>query len=947
MISDASGEDDVEIHHEDGSKGARRLFVPPELLGRPETVVASPEAPLLAVVNHRAMLLIVDAETGATRVGDSSDEENGIVDACWSPCGCWLAYAKYVDPETSVIRVLDVRDGVARDATRAVLGDASPGWDPEGRFLYFLSSRELEPTYDTHGFGMSFRAANRPHALALRADVRNPLLRPLRPPHDGASDEEEEEEEEEEEDSSSESSYDDAPPPIEITFEGLHDRVVALPMPAGRYANLVGLDDGRFMVVRFPPARPTRVGLDAPYYADGSDDSDDDEDGSASTGALLRFDIERLKTTTLIDGGVRSVDVSMDRRCMLVEKSVSGETELRAYKAGAKPDDEDSDGEEVDEDAFNRASGLLDLEGRLRIVVDPAKEWAQMLGETWRRVRDDWWDPRMAFGDAEARQTEKGEGDATRSGTTSASAEQFDASTDSETKFLRRADWNGILETYAGVLPRVATRSEFADVMHEMAAELRSSHVSANPGDASCETRRRRSHLPGRLGCDVRWDESAGGYRVERVVRGDAWDDLTGGALRKPGVNVEVGDVLTRIDRVRLTRAFGPSEALVGKGGKEILLTRVREGGSEDWSEKGAANALADRVGAVRVEDGAKKTGANKAGAKKAGAKSTQSRDLDRAAATRSFAARPEEVSVRVRAMHSELDARYRDMIRDRADRVHALGAGAVGYLHLPDMERFGYSEFWRRFASASRRDALVVDFRGNGGGHISELILAKLAQRPLAWDVPRRGSPERYPSHAAGPVVALVDEHTGSDAELAAAAFRTLGIGTTVGARTWGGLLTVGEGATLVDGGEVSAPSRRVVLFDEDAKRDQGARLRRAANDVENRGVTPDVEVTISPEAHARGEDPQLDAAVAEALRLARERPPPPKPARADAFAREEMDAERAGKGRWPFKVFAPYPEEDEDEDEDDESESESESESDDASPPPRRKPKGARPRR
>ena len=75
---------------------------------------------------------------------------------------------------------------------------------------------------------------------------------------------------------------------------------------------------------------------------------------------------------------------------------------------------------------------------------------------------------------------------------------------------------------------------------------------------------------------------------------------------------------------------------------------------------------------------------------------------------------------------------------------------------------------------------------------------------------------------------------------------------------------------------------------------------------------MTPDVEVTISPEAHARGEDPQLDAAVAEALRLARERPPPPKPARADAFAREEMDAERAGKGRWPFKVFAPYPEED-----------------------------------
>jgi hypothetical protein len=33
------------------------------------------------------------------------------------------------------------------------------------------------------------------------------------------------------------------------------------------------------------------------------------------------------------------------------------------------------------------------------------------------------------------------------------------------------------------------------------------------------------------------------------------------------------------------------------------------------------------------------------------------------------------------------------------------------------------------------------VDLRGNVGGHISELLLAKLAQRPLAWDVPRRGT--------------------------------------------------------------------------------------------------------------------------------------------------------------------------------------------------------------
>jgi C-terminal processing protease CtpA/Prc len=135
-------------------------------------------------------------------------------------------------------------------------------------------------------------------------------------------------------------------------------------------------------------------------------------------------------------------------------------------------------------------------------------------------------------------------------------------------------------------------------------------------------------------------------------------------------------------------------------------------------------------------------------------------------------------VTVRVRAMHSELDARYKDLVQSRHDRVSELSDSKVGYLHVPDMERFGYGEFWRRFPKESKKKALVVDLRGNCGGHISELILAKLAQRPLAFDVPRRGAPTAYPSHASGFVVTLVDQDTGSDAELAAHAFRRTKLG-------------------------------------------------------------------------------------------------------------------------------------------------------------------------
>ena len=120
-----------------------------------------------------------------------------------------------------------------------------------------------------------------------------------------------------------------------------------------------------------------------------------------------------------------------------------------------------------------------------------------------------------------------------------------------------KADWPGVLTRYAGLLPRVAARSELSDVFNEMSAELRSSHVSVSSGADSGEVRHRKSHQPGLLGCDLAWDQTKGGYRITHIVRGDAWDDLTGGALCKPGVNAAVGRGRLFTPQLRaLTRLF-------------------------------------------------------------------------------------------------------------------------------------------------------------------------------------------------------------------------------------------------------------------------------------------------------------------------------------------------------------------------------------------------------
>ena len=85
--------------------------------------------------------------------------------------------------------------------------------------------------------------------------------------------------------------------------------------------------------------------------------------------------------------------------------------------------------------------------------------------------------------------------------------------------------------------------------------------------------------------------------------------------------------------------------------------------------------------------------------------------------------------------------------------------------------------------------------------------------------DVPRRGSPLIYAPRCPSSVgmVALVDENTGSDAELAAHAFQKLGIGSVVGERTWGGLLAVSRSDVLNDGSVLSMPTQNVCLQDDD----------------------------------------------------------------------------------------------------------------------------------
>jgi tricorn protease len=197
------------------------------------------------------------------------------------------------------------------------------------------------------------------------------------------------------------------------------------------------------------------------------------------------------------------------------------------------------------------------------------------------------------------------------------------------------------------------------------------------------------------------------------------------------------------------------------------------------------------------------------------------------------------------------MPVRYRDWVEGNRRIVHERTGGRVGYVHVPDMMAKGYAEFHRGFLVEHEREALIVDVRFNRGGHVSGLLLQKLARRRLAYDFPRWGVPVPFPEQAPrGPMVALTNEHAGSDGDIFSHSFKALGLGPLIGKRTWGGVIGIWPRHPLADGTITTQPEFSFHFDD-------------VGWGVENYGTDPDIEVDVTPQDCAKGIDPQLDRAI------------------------------------------------------------------------------------
>jgi tricorn protease len=310
----------------------------------------------------------------------------------------------------------------------------------------------------------------------------------------------------------------------------------------------------------------------------------------------------------------------------------------------------------------------------------------------------------------------------------------------------------------------------------------------------------------GSLGVD--FGRSGNAVTIARILPGRPGDDDLASPLAMQHLEVDAGAVLLSIDGRPVRPDRDPFELLADKAGRTVLLE------------------IADDV------------------------QGNGRRTIE-------VTARPEDESLRYAAW---VDANRRA--------VEEMSGGRLGYVHIPDMDTAGLVEFTRTFFAQTKKDGMIVDVRNNGGGWVSQLVLARIARTPWAYSVPRQGRIESYPSRVLdGPFAVLIDQDAGSDGDIFPASVRLRGIAPLIGTRTWGGVVGIRGDKPSIDSMVTTQPEYAWLDPSKEGT---------AAWSLENEGVAPDIEIDITPADRLAGRDPQLEKGVSYLLERLRTNPRP-----------------------------------------------------------------------
>lgn len=459
FFSDLTGEDEIHLVSPDGKSA------PVQLTSGGSVYLYdlswSPDSKKLLWSDRKFRIRSIDVATKKiTEV--VSDAKWEIRDAAWSPDSKWVTWSEPAANDMRKIRIKNIETNQTIDVTDAWHTSSNPIFSGDGKFLFYVSNRDLNPIYSSTEWNHAYRDMARVYAVALSKDTPSPF----RPKTD-----------EIETTKALQESAKDAG--VKVDVEGLAQRTFQLPVPAGNYGGLQSVGQ-------------------AVWYQRSSI-----RDGS--TWAV--FDLSTGNESVI--GGLGSLEISADGKKALV------------LGQGKKISVIDLPRGPV---SVGSLSGLDT--SSVEVELDHAAEWKQIYHESWRQMRDFFYDPNM-----------------------------------------HGNDWVALRKRYEVLLPYVRHRADLTYVIGELISELNAGHAYVGGGEMPKAPRVKL----GLLGAELERDAS--GYaKITKIHSGSTWDPKLASPLAAPGVGAKVGDFILAIDGKPVNELKSPFQALVNKVGKPVLI---------------------------------------------------------------------------------------------------------------------------------------------------------------------------------------------------------------------------------------------------------------------------------------------------------------------------------------------------------------------------------------
>ncbi|MEN8119527.1 MAG: PDZ domain-containing protein [Bacteroidota bacterium] len=312
----------------------------------------SPDSKKLAFVDQTMNIVIFDITSNQSVNIDKGKwmYQGGLENfkCSWSADSRWMSYSRGLANRNSAIFLYDTNLKKRHQVTNDYYTNTSPVFDPGGKYLYVLTSRNFQPNYSDFDNSFIYPNSTQLAAITLRKDVPSPL----EAENDDVKIEKEEEKGKKDEKGKKAKKEDDNSEkvePVEIDIEGFEERMVLLSPKAGNYNNLQAVS-GKIIYHNFPNTGSTDKKKPVKYY-----------------------DLKEREEKIIIE------DADYYRL------SANGEKLLIVSKKSASV---------IDVKEKQKLDKKLKLDD-LAMKVDPKAEWKQIFTDAWRLERDYFYDKKM------------------------------------------------------------------------------------------------------------------------------------------------------------------------------------------------------------------------------------------------------------------------------------------------------------------------------------------------------------------------------------------------------------------------------------------------------------------------------------------------------------------------------------------------------------------------